>query len=352
MNSETVKNILDRLENVKSTGSAQWQARCPAHDDRHPSLSIGTGDDGRVLLKCHAGCTTKDILASLGLTERDLFADSAGKKSQAVVATYDYCDGDGVLLYQVVRYSDKTFKQRQPDSKGGWINNVKGVSRVLYRLPDVLSADPDAWVFVVEGEKDADNLAKAGLVATTNSGGAGKWSHLSDDSSLHGRRIVIIPDKDDAGYKHAQDVCQRLLGKVKELRYLELGGDGKDVSDWLGAGGNKEELLKFIDGALPWKPEIKVEEPWPDPQVIDKALPDVEPFDPNLLPSSLRERVVDVAERMQCPPDFPAVATMIAFAGVVGRKIGIRPKRFDDWTVIPNLWGALIGRPSIMKTHR
>ena len=80
------------------------------------------------------------------------------------------------------------------------------------------------------------------------------------------------------------------------------------------------------------------------------GLPSVLPFDYNLLPGTLRDWVSDIAERMQCPPDFPAVTAMIALAGTVGRQVGIRPKRFDDWTVVPNLWAALIGRPSMMKT--
>jgi hypothetical protein len=350
MNSTAVEKILPQLQGVKQTGSAQWQARCPAHEDRHPSLSIGTGNDGRVLLKCHAGCTVKDILAAIGLTERDLFIDSGPKAPATVTATYDYCDADGVLLYQVVRFSDKTFKQRRPDSKGHWINNIKGVPRILYRLPDVMAADPDTWIFVVEGEKDVDNLARIGLVATTNSGGAGKWKHLSDESAIYNHRVVVIPDKDKAGYDHAQEVCGCLSGKVKELRYLQLPGQGKDASDWIEAAGTKEELLKLVEAAPSWTPCSGSEEPWPKLQTLHNPLPDVMPFDARLLPYSFHGWIMDIAERMQCPPDFPAVAAMVALAGVVGRKIAIRPKRFDDWTVIPNLWGALIGRPSMMKT--
>ncbi len=100
--------------------------------------------------------------------------------------------------------------------------------------------------------------------------------------------------------------------------------------------------------------EISAEESatsvWPDPQPIPNDLPSVLPFDYGMLPDAFIPFVSDVAERMQCPPDFPAVATMVALAGVVGKKIGIRPKRHDDWLVVPNLWGAVIGRPGIMKT--
>lgn len=348
--SENIQKVLNHLENVKQTGPAQWQARCPAHDDRHPSLSIGETNDEKVLLKCHAGCSTKEILTSIGLCEKDLFADSGNNREPDIIATYNYCDNNGVLLYQVVRHSNKKFKQRQPNSSGGWINNIKGVPRILYRLPQIIAADSDAWIFIVEGEKDADNLTKIGLVATTNSGGAGKWETLSDDSVLYGRKIIVVPDKDEPGLKHCEDVCRILSDKVKELKYLLLPGDCKDFTNWLDTGGTKEQLLNLVSSAPSWKPGIKIEISWPDPLPLDNPLPDVLPFDPELLPCSLKNRIIDIAERMQCPIDFPAVATMIALAGVVGRKIGIRPKRFDDWTVIPNLWGALIGRPSLLKS--
>ena len=253
-------------------------------------------------------------------------------------------------MYQVVRSANKKFIQRRPASQGQWTYRVKDVPRVLYRLPQVLAADPDAWIFVVEGEKDVDNLTKQGLIATTNSGGAGKWKHLSNDSALHGKKVVIVPDKDEPGYQHAGDVCQRLNGKVQKLRYLVLDGPDKDVSDWLNAGGTGKALLQLADSAPAWTPQISIQMSWPDPQPLDTILPAVVPFDADLLPLTLRDWIMDIAERMQCPPDFPAVTAMIVLAGIAGRKIRMRPKRFDNWSVVPNLWGALIGRPSIMKT--
>ena len=94
--------------------------------------------------------------------------------------------------------------------------------------------------------------------------------------------------------------------------------------------------------------QVEVEQP--EPQPLPQSLPPVPPFDSILLPDSLRAWVDDIAERIQCPPDFPAVAAMVTLAAVVGRQIGIRPKRQDDWTVVSNLWGAVIGRPGVMKT--
>jgi hypothetical protein len=91
-------------------------------------------------------------------------------------------------------------------------------------------------------------------------------------------------------------------------------------------------------------------EPWPDPEPLPGGLPPVQPFDAALLPTALRPWIADIAERMQCPPDFPAVAAVVCLATVVGRQIGIRPKARDDWTVVPNLWGCIIGRPSALKS--
>ena len=100
------------------------------------------------------------------------------KAERQIVAAYDYCDEHGDLLFQVCRFEPKTFHQRRPDGKGGWIWNVKGRRRVPYRLPELIAAPADCIVFVVEGEKDADRLASLGFVATCNPGGAGKWQHV------------------------------------------------------------------------------------------------------------------------------------------------------------------------------
>jgi len=103
-----------------------------------------------------------------------------------------------------------------------------------------------------------------------------------------------------------------------------------------------------FDESMAYSPESGIA--WPDPQELPSALVDVTPFDVDLLPQSLRPWIADIAERLQCPADYPAVAAMVTLAGIVGRKLGIRPKRFDDWLVVPNLWGAVIGRPGLMKS--
>jgi len=268
MNADPVANILQHFPDARQTGPGKWQARCPAHDDKKPSLSIGRGEDARVLLYCQAGCATADVLRARGLTEKDLFPANgkpARKGSGRIVATYDYQDAAGTLLFQVVRLEPKSFLQRRPDGHGGWIWKLGETPRVLYRLPELLAADKNAWVFVVEGEKDADNLAALGLVVTTNPGGAGKWGKLTDDSALHGRRVCLIPDADKLGRKHVDDVAQRMHGKATEVRILDLqkaseGFKGKDATDWLDSRDSQTpedlaaKLVRMADAAPVWTP--------------------------------------------------------------------------------------------------
>ena len=93
--------FLTRLEGVRRSGQGHI-ARCPAHDDRRQSLSISTGTDGRILLRCHAGCETEAVVGAMGLTLADLMPDTEPQRRE-ISATYDYHDAQGHLVYQVVR---------------------------------------------------------------------------------------------------------------------------------------------------------------------------------------------------------------------------------------------------------
>ena len=161
---------LDAFRGVTKAGDG-WTAKCPAHDDRRSSLSIGRGEGGRLLLHCHAGCALDDILAAAHLEPSDLFPDTTTTNRSRIVATYDYHDEGRLLLYQVCRMEPKDFRQRRPDGKN-WIWKIGNVRRVLYRLPQLQGR---TTAYVVEGEKDADLLWSLGLPATMNAGGAGKW---------------------------------------------------------------------------------------------------------------------------------------------------------------------------------
>lgn len=177
-------------------------------------------------------------------------------------AFYDYRDETGALLFKVERRGKgmiPPFLQHGPDGRGGFHaarGCMQGVRRVLYRLPELVAADQSAIVFVCEGEKDADRLARAGLVSTTNPGGAGKF--LADFAPLlAGRRVVALEDNDQAGHDHAADVRSKLDGVAADVTTLKLPGAAKsDVSDWLNNGGSAHELVDLAeqalgDGALP-----------------------------------------------------------------------------------------------------
>ena len=137
----TIRTVTGRECGKKGS---RWSAHCPAHEDREPSLNVKE-DGSRLLVKCHAGCTVDEIVKVLGLKTKDLFTNdgqSRPKSKRRIAEIYDYVDSDGKLLFQVVRYKPKSFRQRRPDpnSSDKWFWDLKGVQRVLYRLPDVLEA--------------------------------------------------------------------------------------------------------------------------------------------------------------------------------------------------------------------
>src|SRR5262249_40520433 len=140
-------------------------------------------------------------LKAAGLTWADL--RNQGRESPQLIATYDYTDETGKLLYQVCRYKPKDFRQRRPDGQGKWIWNLGAVRRVLFGLPEL---SRQRVVYVVEGEKDVFAVRKLGLTATTNAGGAGKWrdEYPAQMRALGIEYVVILPDNDDIGRKHAE----------------------------------------------------------------------------------------------------------------------------------------------------
>lgn len=232
-------NILNKLHKVKTLSDKSYMACCPAHEDKEPSLHI-TVEGDRILLKCFSGCTPESIVNAIGLNMQDLFLDPYEPKMppfptgtiKKIVATYDYKDEQGNLLYQVVRYEPKDFRQRRKNDKGEWDWNLNGVKRVLYHLNDIVNVQ-DETIYLVEGEKDADNLWSWGRIATTSPGGAGAWKDEYADY-LAGKKVVIIPDRDEPGLKYAIKAALSLSGKASSLSVVLLSGENiKDISNWL-----------------------------------------------------------------------------------------------------------------------
>lgn len=259
--------ILPRLHGVRILDDRKFEAKCPAHDDKIASLSI-TGADRKLLIHCHAKCKTENIMAAIGLGMNDLFDshDLSGPPRPRIVDTYDYYDESGELLFQTVRFEPKDFRQRRPDGNGGWLWNLRGVERVLYRLPQVLGAvENGETVVIVEGEKDAENVVQnLGLCATTCSGGVGKW-RKEYSLCLVGANVLLLPDNDLPGKKDAPEIARALHESAKGIQIIELPGlaEKEDVSDWLEHGGTREALNLISDDTPLWVPpaaDVQVEQ--------------------------------------------------------------------------------------------
>lgn len=233
----TIEDVLARLADVKREGR-EWRALCPIHGGH--ALTV-TEKDGKVLAICRAGCDQKALAARLGL-------NGNGTKPEPVKpTTYDYVDEAGELLFQVVRRPGKKFAQRRPDGRGGWAWSLGNVRRVLYNLPDVLdAARQGGTVYVVEGEKDADAIGRAGEVGTCNPCGAGKW-RKEYAQALRGAHVVVIPDRDEPGYDHAREVARSLEGVAASVRMVEA-ATGKDAYDHLAAGHALDDFVPLLYG--------------------------------------------------------------------------------------------------------
>lgn len=231
--------ILDNLDKVKRIG-AGWTARCPAHEDRNPSLSISEGADGRVLLHCHAGCTVESICVALHIDEAELFPPRDGPRRE--VAVYKYEDETGRHLYDVVRFEPKDFRQRRAD--GTW--GLGDTRRILYRLPQVRAAiERGDTIYVVEGEKDVLAIERAGGTATCNPMGAGKWRSEYVSQLAGAPHVVIVADNDDPGIAHAGHVSQH-LEQARIPHKIAVAATGKDAADHLNAGHSLAELVPRI----------------------------------------------------------------------------------------------------------
>ncbi len=348
MSYDPLARVLALLPSAKRVSVDHWAAACPAHADTHASLSVSLDKTG-VGLHCHAGCKTPAIVHVMGLCMADLFfkKDEGRKMTGKITNTYDYCDAAGTQLFQVVRFEPKDFRQRRPDPKhaGGWIWNLEGVPRVLYRIPDLLKLAPNAAVVIAEGEKDVDNLWAMRIPATTCPQGAGKWNKLADDSILVNRPILIIADKDDAGRRHAQDVATRLAGRADGVCIIEMPGEKvKDISDWMAAGGTADEFIELLDQAKRVDSDLAAEamvdiagqevaasaidavdlgpsESTPDDDYVEVIKPSVpEPLDEAAYHGIVGEIVRTLAPHTEADPAAVLIPLLVGIGNVIGRN--------------------------------
>ena len=254
MRTTDIQDVLRYFDGVKRCSEGQYMARCPCHDDKKQSLSIGCGDNG-VVMKCHAGCDTQDITARVGLKLSDLFYEQEKPpEKKQIIATYKYPNG-----VQKVRFPNKEFMWRRPDGKGGWIWNRQGVPHTLY-----IAGELTETVVVAEGEKDADNLHRLGWDAASGENGAGhgKW-RKEYTQQLKGIHVVIFQDNDKIGKSFASETAAALHGVAASVRVLDLSlvwpeiPEHGDVSDMIAKFGDEKasDLIADLMARTPeWQP--------------------------------------------------------------------------------------------------
>ena len=238
----------------KKTGDG-WLVKCPAHNDSQQSCSVNVGNNGKLLLHCHAGCSYESLLDAFGLNKKVTSVTKLPQKE--LVATYQYKNADGTIAFEKRRYKPKTFTIRRWDNDNSqWVfkGATKDSNKVLYNLPEIIDTIANkGTVIVCEGEKDADNvnaLKLEGYIATTNFEGAKGWKpHYTEQ--LKGASIVILEDNDQAGRERSHMIALN-LGKfcpsIKVVRFDEL-PPKSDVSDWLALKQTRDAIIKkFTSG--------------------------------------------------------------------------------------------------------
>ncbi len=380
-----------------------WCSRCPAHDDRKPSLSINTGNDGRVLLHCHTGCTTDAICSAVGLKLADLFPDDPSRRNgiarnprqrgdktprnpargggSVAVATvakpivtyptanqglaelkgwygqpsglWTYLSAAGEPVGLVARFDMADGKKKvhavwRKRDGSGW--TVEGFPKPmpLYRLPELLAASAGLWVWVVEGEKSADAAAGLGLVVTTSVGGSQRAAG-SDWSYMRGRDVVVSIDHDKAGEDYGADVSRKCLDagakSVRIVRLVQLWADmpeSGDIVDYLNHRGGDADAVRAEVEALAEKAE-PMEAENNTPAVLEFV-----PFPIHTLPEPIRGFVTSAALAIGCEPSFIAVPLLGALAAAIGNTQRLHVS--NTWHAPPILWAAIIGESGSMKS--
>ncbi|MEO3853717.1 hypothetical protein [Acrocarpospora sp. B8E8] len=266
---------LDQVTGYAPQGSGyRRKARCPAHDDRAPSMTVGLDEKDQVWFNCHRnpGCTQDEIRHALGLPpmptrrttpglggrgSRDDFVPCR-REGHKKVDEYDYHDEQWNILFGVARCDHKCFPGWQPDPTApfGRRWNHDGVRIVPYRLPEILAAvQQERVVMITEGEKDANALrARPLITATCNPGGSGRGWPADFARYFSGADVTIVADRDEAGRRHAQAIVDNLMPVARSL-YVTQARHGKDAADHLAAGGTTGDFITV------WEPKPYVLEP-------------------------------------------------------------------------------------------
>ena len=231
---------------------------CPVHGGH--ALKVDEGDDGVALVCCFAGCDSREVVRALGLDPKKVW----GKQGRVEAAYYVYTDEQGEPLLRVTRWFPKGFTQERREGTE-WLTGLNDTRRTPYRLPVVTAADPAEPLYLVEGEKDADNVIAQGYHATTLLGGAGKW--LPEyEQYFRDRYVVLVGDNDEAGRGHVAKLKTALKPLVRRLDVV-YAREGKDVTDHLLKGYTIEELVpERLDdselGPFDWRNYVAEKTEW------------------------------------------------------------------------------------------
>jgi len=255
--SQILVNLLDCCEGrgLKfSKAGKEFVASCPFHNEgKRPNFRLNPDKNSWFCDVCGIGGGVVEFLAKMdNRDKKEVFKELAQKQTTQepqntfgkLVASYDYVNRFGDVVYQVCRYEPKTFRQRHRDQSGAFKWGMEGVERVLYRLNEILSSKTQ-YVWVVEGEKDVETLRGIQMVATCNVGGAGKWCDAYSQC-LKGKHVVLCGDNDDPGRKHMEKVAESVEQFAESVRRIEIPAPFKDISDFAASCSSKSEFAEKL----------------------------------------------------------------------------------------------------------
>jgi hypothetical protein len=369
-----IEKVLSRLPGHRTAGDG-FKACCPSHEDRTPSLSIREASDGTVLIKCFGGCPTSQIVSDLELDMVDLFPDAherswpanSSPKScsqprnfasadDAIKAygrgspnrQWSYIDADGIEVGRTARWQTAAGKEIRPVAKfpDGWRHAAMQEPRPLFNLPNLL-ADRDSVVYVVEGEKCVDALTALGLLATTSAGGS-QAARRTDCTPLAGRRVVVLPDNDEAGRQYAAafgDILEDLSATVivVALDGLPVGGDVADLHERCVDDAERQSLRELLE-SLANKPAKSRNQPVASSPSGDEY----RPFPVDTLPDVVAAFVSESAAAVGCDEAFVALPVLTLLGAAVGNTRQLRLK--STFAAPTILWTGIVGESGTGKT--
>lgn len=355
--------LLERLPRARATANGNWRACCPVHDDSTPSLDWRLGDDGRILLVCRAGCTTEDVVESLGASMADLFPPerpTAPTPRPRIVATTDHeiRDVDNVLVAIHRRYDHadggKHFAWFRPGGEAG-LDGRAVTSLPLYATERLADWSVDARVVITEGEKAADALLAIGSRALATVTGAAATPDADVLQVLGGRAVVLWPDADAAGRRHMLGIATRLAGVADAVLWLEPPDSvpsGWDATDALRGAEDAEAVLRGLAdriGEVPDQPDTTdrtdetgahagsgrsvppddTGDAWPEiePLGADEPLP---PFPLKALPAWMSTMVTAVAANTETDPCMAALTALGLVAAPLSNRFRVVTRSWPE----------------------